>query len=155
MTNIEGVCVLFTGHIMRNGYGQRRWRCNATTAHRVAWMIEYGEFSIPVDRYVLHRCHVLYPKGDITYRRCVNVNHLYLGTQQDNIDDMWSSGRYTPHGLPGERHFNSILVNEDVYEIRRLDKEGLTPQQITVALNNKVTIDTIRLILKGKRWTHV
>lgn len=52
------------------------------TAHRVSWMLAYGE--IPDGLWVLHRCNV---------RRCVRPDHLYLGTQIENMRQMSADGR--------------------------------------------------------------
>ena len=51
-------------------------------AHRVAWMLAHG--PIPRGMNVLHRCDV---------PRCVNPDHLFLGTQHDNVRDMIAKGR--------------------------------------------------------------
>lgn len=45
-------------------------------AHRVSWQIHFG--PIPKGKLVLHKCD---------NKRCVNPNHLYLGTQGDNNYD--------------------------------------------------------------------
>lgn len=52
------------------------------SAHRVAWRLTHG--AIPRGLQVLHHCD---------NRRCVRPSHLHLGTQADNIHDMWSRGR--------------------------------------------------------------
>ena len=57
-------------------------RREQTTAHRVSWIINYG--PIPDSIQVLHSCD---------HRPCVRPDHLFLGTQQDNIDDMIKKGR--------------------------------------------------------------
>lgn len=51
-------------------------------AHRYSWELAYG--PIPPDMQVLHKCDV---------RHCVRPDHLFLGTQQDNMDDMAAKGR--------------------------------------------------------------
>ena len=56
---------------------------NILTAHRVSWMIHKGE--IPKGMQVLHKCD---------NRICTNPEHLFLGTQKDNVDDMIKKGRY-------------------------------------------------------------
>lgn len=65
------------------GYGlfhyPRRW---VTTAHRVAWMITRGR--VPQDLLVCHHCD---------NRGCVRPDHLFLGTAQDNANDMKAKGR--------------------------------------------------------------
>lgn len=51
-------------------------------AHRYMWMIENG--LIPEDLFVLHTCDNM---------RCCRIDHLFLGTQQDNMTDKVSKGR--------------------------------------------------------------
>ena len=66
----------------RGGYGVRRFRGRQWRAHRAAWVEAYGE--IPEGMLVLHRCD---------NPPCVNVEHLFLGTQADNLADMTTKGR--------------------------------------------------------------
>lgn len=53
-------------------------------AHRLAYALAFGPFD-PV-LFVLHRCDT---------PLCVNPNHLFLGTNKDNIEDMRRKGRAT------------------------------------------------------------
>lgn len=74
-------CWLYTGIVDRWGYGavivfERRFK-----AHRVSWMLHYGD--IPGDMRVCHKC-------DVT--RCVRPDHLFLGTQAENLEDMGKKG---------------------------------------------------------------
>jgi hypothetical protein len=54
--------------------------------HRLAWEMANG--PIPAGMCVLHACD---------NRACINVEHLFLGTYQDNALDMVAKGR---HGKP-------------------------------------------------------
>jgi hypothetical protein len=82
--NKTSTCWLWTRGITSWGYG---WFTRATRkanyAHRVAWELTHGD--IP-DGLVLHKCDV---------RSCVNPDHLYVGSQADNMRDMASRGRST------------------------------------------------------------
>ena len=78
-------CVLWTGPVDYDGYGHissKGPRKRPLCAHRVAWELARG--PIPAGLFVLHRCDV---------RRCVNVDHLFLGRQGDNMRDMARKGR--------------------------------------------------------------
>ncbi len=88
----ESPCVLWTGFITPNGYGKTRFRGRTIYTHRRAWEIHNG--SIPASMFVLHHCDV---------RHCMNPLHLFLGTQQDNMDDMRRKGRQRcVRGLDGK-----------------------------------------------------
>lgn len=95
-------CLEWHGAISR-GYGKYK----GLQAHRVAWFLETGDD--PVGFYVLHRCD---------NRTCVNIDHLYLGTQSDNMRDMWKRG--------GRKHNNAIAKYtwEQICEIRTMHKTG-------------------------------
>jgi len=81
-------CVLYKGYLNKDGYGVMFFwnaetkRSTQKRAHRIAWENEYGE--IPKGVSVCHKCDV---------RNCVNVKHLFLGTQMDNMKDKTAKGR--------------------------------------------------------------
>lgn len=80
-------CWLWTGSINSKGYGRLKVGGRTTlSAHRLAWELRVGE--PPHDLFVCHRCDV---------PCCVNPNHLFLGTGDENIRDMWlKRGRPDP-----------------------------------------------------------
>lgn len=88
----EDGCWIWTGAVTTDGYGNIGHPPHVelpTSTHRLAWTLAYG--PIPDGAYVLHRCDV---------RRCVNPEHLFLGSHADNMRDMAEKGRgFSPRRL--------------------------------------------------------
>ncbi len=74
-------------------------------AHRVSWASNNG--PIPDGVKILHRCDI---------RSCVEENHLFPGTQAENVADMWAKGRAADRR--GERNSNSKITAIQADEIR-------------------------------------
>ena len=72
----ESGCWLWTGAYFEKGYGVFRFQYRNYRAHRFAYELYKGQ--VPNDLFVLHKCDT---------PECVNPNHLFLGTQTDNIRD--------------------------------------------------------------------
>lgn len=85
-----GDCWLWTGALDLDGYGYIMRGAKALggiRAPRAAWELHFG--AIPAGLLVCHHCD---------NPRCVRPNHLFLGTPQENMDDMWRKGRARPTG---------------------------------------------------------
>ena len=136
-------CIEWPKSRFKYGYGARWFRGAMWRAHRVAWTIERGE--IPEGLHVLHRCD---------NRACVNVAHLFLGTNADNVADMNAKRRAKIPLLRGERHAMSKLTSEKVLEIRdKYAKGGITQKEL--ASEYGVDHTTISLIVRRKIWSHI
>ena len=98
------------------GYAPFWFGGKVTPAHRVSWILDHGE--IPKGMYVCHHCD---------NPRCVRPDHLFLGTQGDNMRDMYRKGRVAR--LRGAEHKMAKLPEEQVYEIREASKWGDVSQQ--------------------------
>lgn len=135
-------CWLWMGSVNRAGYGQINDGRRPQLAHRVAWELTFG--PIPDGLCALHDC----PDGDNP--RCVNPEHLFIGTQLDNIADAIRKTRNTK----GSQFPQAKLTDDSVREMRkRYAAGGITQQRL--ADEYGVTNGIICEILSRKRWAHV
>lgn len=106
------------------GYGQLYvpGRPRPAHAHRFAWELAFG--VIPEGLHVLHKCD---------NRKCVNLEHLFLGTNLDNIRDKCRKGRATGPGYSGEAHPMAKLSWEIVRSIRAEYAAGGVSQRALAA----------------------
>lgn len=137
----ENGCKEWEGSRNKKGW-HGQWRNAAgkiELTHRAAWRLFVGE--IPDGLCVLHKCD-----NPI----CVNPNHLFLGTQADNSNDMWVKGRGKPGKSVGEKHGMSKLNEAIVREIRTSTERG-----VVLAKKFGVTPTTICDVKKRRIWDHV
>lgn len=131
----ESGCWIWTGATSHSGHGQFYWKGKLSRSHRVSWEIRFG--AIPGDASVLHKCDV---------PCCVNPEHLFLGSQADNMRDMREKGR----SCAGEVNSHSKLTKEDVIHIRESAFGGAQ-----MAATFGVSHSTICDIRAGRSWKHV
>ena len=81
----SGECWTWTGARTSYGYGKVSVGGRLEGAHRVAWAMAYG--PVPDGLHVCHRCD---------NPPCVRPDHLFLGTQVDNMADAREKGRLSP-----------------------------------------------------------
>lgn len=137
--NEETGCWEWTRYIAKWGYGVIGIDHKAQLAHRVSYSVFKGD---PTGMCVLHTCDN--PK-------CINPDHLFLGTNADNVRDKVAKNRQSKVGeYPGEKHHGAKLTNEDVLFIR---ESQLSQKQLAVKFNT--TQPNISLIQSRVRWAHI
>lgn len=123
-----GGCWIWTAGVSGAGYGTLKIHGQRRVAHRVSYELANG--PIEGGLFVLHRCDV---------RRCCNPEHLFLGEQQDNMDDMRQKGRGA-----------SKLRAEDIPAIRSAHAAGVTPAALAATYG--VSRRTVVQAATGKTW---
>jgi len=140
---LHSKCLIWTRVITSSGYGQVRWGGNRILVHRASWEIHNG--PIPEGMCVLHSCD---------NPPCCNVDHLFLGTQGDNMTDMVMKGRHEYPGMPGEDHPNATLTERQVLEIKWLLANSSVPTT-RIAGRYNATKHAVYDIKYGRSWVHV
>lgn len=130
-------CWLWTGAVNPHGYGQITIDGQTVRAHRVSYEAYKGK--IPGRSHVLHKCDI---------PSCVNPEHLFLGTHQDNMRDMKAKGRHKV--LKGQDSKSSKLTDSDVVFIRK--NHGYAAE---LAITFNVSKRTIEQIQRGQTWKHL
>lgn len=134
-------CWLWLGGTIAKGYGQMgagRAGDGTKLVHRVAWEAANG--PIPAGAHVLHQCD---------NPPCCNPAHLFLGTNGDNVADMYRKGR----GNTGARNGLAKLDAAKVRTIRLRRAEGETLRALADEFG--ITIATVCDLAKRRTWRHV
>lgn len=132
-------CHWWNGCQARGGYGQIWIDGKMKLAHRTAYELYVG--PIPDDLLALHKCD---------NPTCVNPDHLFLGTQADNMLDKVEKGRLSDH--KGEQNGYSKLTDDDVAEIRSM--EGTMAQHEIGSLFG-VSQGSVCRIFRRQTWAHI
>lgn len=83
VTKTESGCWIWQGHLMSEGYAEMYFRGKLWRAHRLSYIFWKGEFDLSLD--ICHTCDV---------KRCVNPEHLWVGTHRQNMIDHVQKGRH-------------------------------------------------------------
>lgn len=135
----ESGCWLWIGAVRGDdNYGAMRVNGKTVGAHRVSYILHKGE--IPKGAQVLHKCDVRY---------CVNPDHLFIGTQKDNIRDMLNKNRNGDTSNKGESH-PACKINEAI--VKAIRQSNSTQKELCVEYGLKQS--QISRIIRRKSWGH-
>lgn len=129
----------------KRGYGQIGLGgrgAKQALAHRFSYELHKG--PIPCGMVVMHSCD---------NPRCVNPDHLSVGTHSDNTQDAVSKGRWisVPPLINGERHHSAKLTADDVRMIR--DNPDIPTKELADRFGTNAT--SIQKVRSRKTWKHV
>ena len=148
----EGDCLIWPGAHSR-GYGQISLEGRAYSIPRLVMEVEIGKILNPRE-FVCHTCDT---------PACCSVEHLFVGTQTENmryalakgrIRGMFKKGHKVLEGqVRGEEVAISVLKERDVSKIRALNASGVGYRKLAKQFG--VARGTIRAVVKMITWKHV
>ena len=132
-------CREWTGGKSSKGYGRLKYRGTILIASRAVWEIERG--PIPPDIVVMHKCD---------NPSCIEIEHLSIGTKQDNNRDMVQKGRQSV----GIQNGQSRLTPWRVRVLRRAYRSGEWSYE-RIAKKVGLSFGTVWSAVTGRTWQHV
>ena len=132
-------CWLWTGSRNEDGYGRIKTASGSLAlVHRVVFVDAFGQIDSTVC--VCHHCDV---------RHCVRPEHLFAGSQQDNMRDAFEKGRRAR----GIEHGHCRFTEADVVRIMEADRSGVAVTALAQRFD--VAFNSIWQIVHRKTWKHV
>lgn len=123
---------------LNKGYGHITVNGKPMAVHRYSYILSCG--VIPDGLFVLHKCD---------NRACVRPDHLFLGTHQENMEDMATKGRAARPA--GEKHPRAKLTAHQIGEIRDLHAAGQHDFK-QIASMFGICLEHVRKIVKHQSW---
>jgi DNA-binding transcriptional LysR family regulator len=127
-------CHIWTGAKCSSGYARVN---GGLLLNRLIQMDRFG--PVPPWLFTCHTCNV---------RGCINPDHIYLGTHDDNMRDYAQTDDRKGEGNPSAK-----LTAEDVMRIRQLASSGLGVT--TVARMMGISHSNCSRIVHRKNWKHI
>ncbi len=135
----SGDCWEWLAYKDKDGYGNFKVGGKSVQAHR--YIFEVGGPPIPSGMCVCHTCD---------NPSCVNPDHLWLGTQEENLKDMAKKGRARGGRNLGSKNGNAKLTEEQVKAIR-----GLYGTNAKISRQIGMSYAQITRIRDRTSWTHI
>jgi hypothetical protein len=144
----ESGCHLLKTHLTNDGYARTfiskiyEGVNTKMGSHRLTYQVVNKQI-LPSDTHVLHKCDV---------RNCVNPDHLFSGSNHDNILDKIAKGRMP--SMKGSKNPNSILTEQQVLHIYsnkylpRFKRKTIKYFQVLYNISKSTVVD----ILYNKSW---
>ena len=134
----DNECWIWKLAVGSRGYGKITMHGKTRNAHRIAYEIWHG--GIDAKRFVLHTCD---------NRMCVNPNHLYQGSHEDNMRDRCERSRTAR----GASHGMSKISDDDVRRIFEMRVDMMSQPKIAVAIG--ISNQMVSRILAKRAWRHL
>lgn len=140
-------CYEWNGAIQSNGYGRFSAFGRTMYAHRFSALIKVGILNSNKDA-----CHLC------DNRKCVNPDHLFIGTRKENMQDAVRKNRQAKGSSlsilhSGEKSYLSKLNNEKVLDIRKKHSDGIPTKSLSSLFG--VSCDNIRRIVRRDTWRYI
>jgi hypothetical protein len=134
-------CMDWTKRLSGNGYGKTSFLGRRRFAHTVAWELKNRK-SIPPNNLVRHLCPV-------ANRKCINPDHLAIGTHADNTQDSINAGTFPR----GETHYNAKITEEQARKIIKTINNGDSVEKRAADIG--VSVRMVNEIDRGVSWRHL
>jgi hypothetical protein len=147
VSKAENGCWNYTGTIGWGGYGQIKANGTNYGAHKLMWIL-WNKRQVPSGLVVRHTC--------IGNTKCINPDHLILGTQKDNIQDCIAQGRFKI--VRGERRGNAKLTDDVVRKIREMRSPNDGSKPVTfkeLSRQFNASYSAVWFAANKKQWAHV
>lgn len=142
-------CWVYDGYRTKAGYGVIKWERKHWTVHRLIYCLSKGINSLPRQRLVCHTCD---------NPPCCNPDHMFVGTQSENLADMVAKGRN--YVMIGTQHPRARLTDDIVRAAREWHRTEYKPGDPTNGLRayaRRMGVCNVTLgrAIHGKSWKHV
>jgi hypothetical protein len=133
-------CWVRTSSLMPKGYSTIKLNGKTRYAHRISY--EHFVGPIPDGMCICHSCD---------NPSCVNPQHLFLGTQKDNLADMTNKGRR--NGPRGRNHPRATITGQIAAKIKEYRQLGYTYREIAAICGT--TLKVVQDVSTGRTWKEV